>query len=86
MAQQALASGAAAVSLAVLTLLDPVVAVTLGSVLGDGAPATWLCPALAVVTAVAGVVVLSRFHPTATPAPLTSPELSTPATPARPSS
>ena len=68
LAQQALASGAAAVSLAVLTLLDPVVAVTLGSALGDGAPATWLWPALAVVPAVTGVVVLSRFHPAATDA------------------
>ena len=63
LAQQALASGAAAVSLSVLTVLDPVVAVALGAVIGDGSPATWALPLVAVVPAIAGVVVLARHHP-----------------------
>ena len=63
LAQQALASGAAAVALSVLTVLDPVVAVTLGALLGDGGPTTWVWPLLAVVPAIAGVLVLVRHHP-----------------------
>ena len=63
LAQQALASGAAAVALSVLTVLDPVVAVALGALVGDGGPATWVWPLLAVVPAITGVLVLTRHHP-----------------------
>jgi hypothetical protein len=67
--QQAFASGPPEVVIACLTVVDPIVAVVLGTVLlGEGAatPAgTWLLLVSAAAAATAGVVALARHHPDA---------------------
>lgn len=67
--QQAFASGPPEVVIACLTVVDPIVAVVLGTVLlGEGAatPArTWLLLVAAAAVATAGVVALARHHPDA---------------------
>lgn len=65
--QQAFASGPPEVVTACLTVVDPIVAVVLGTaLLGEGAatPArTWLMMVAAAAAATAGVVALARHHP-----------------------
>lgn len=68
--QQAYASGAPAVVVASLTVVDPIVAVLLGAVLlGEGAHTPlglWLVMGVATAAAVAGVITLAKHHPDAT--------------------
>jgi hypothetical protein len=67
--QQAFASGPPEVVIACLTVVDPIVAVLLGTMLlqeGAATPAeTWLLMVMAAAAATAGVVVLARHHPDA---------------------
>lgn len=68
--QQSLASGPPEVSLSCLTVVDPIVAVALGAVLGESLSGTSAWAWVGAVAAAAGVVFLARHHPAsmATPA------------------